>query len=161
VFRPIQITLLARFFLVAGTVALVPLLLVPALQGAEAAFGLTDKQAHGLAFYLVTVTSFVAFPRMRRNDLAIAAIALGAASEAAQLITGRDAGVGDLLADVIGVSLAWAPGMMDDVRRLARKHPGRTFAEIRAMDRRRRRRSRGANVLPEGRPTPVRVRHAG
>jgi hypothetical protein len=139
VLKPIQITITARFLLAGGVLTLVPAMLLPSLQGAEAALGLTDKHAHALAFYFLTMTSFVASPRLRRSDLALAAIALGAAMEVAQLVVGREAGVGDVVANATGVALAWAPGALDDIRRLARKHPGRSFAEIKALDRRRRR----------------------
>jgi hypothetical protein len=109
----------ARLILVLGSAAVGTLLLGP-FQGAERVFLLTDKEAHALAFYVLTTLSFVAAPRMRRNDLALAAFALGLASEFAQACVGRDAGVNDVLADGLGVLLAWAPAHAESLRRLGR-----------------------------------------
>lgn len=134
---PRSIVVGARAVLGLGAVCLAGLMLAPAFQGAERYFGLTDSEAHAIAFYGLTVLTILAAPRMRRNDLALAMVAIGAAMEVAQSFTGRDASFSDLFADSIGVLAAWAPTQVERVRRLARAHPYLSFAEIRAMDRRR------------------------
>ncbi|MEO6341069.1 MAG: VanZ family protein [Caulobacteraceae bacterium] len=127
-----------RIVLGLAAVCLAVLMLAPAFQGAERYFALTDSQAHAIAFYGLTLFSLLAAPRVRRNDLALAMVAIGAAMELAQSVTGRSASFSDLAADSIGVFVAWAPTQVERVRRLARMHPYLSFAEIRAMDRRRR-----------------------
>lgn len=102
------ITLAAQATLAVGLVAAGALMLGP-FQGAERAFGLSDKEAHALAFFALTLTACLAAPRLRKDDLALAALALAGASELAQGVVGREAGVGDLVADALGVFLAWAP----------------------------------------------------
>jgi VanZ family protein len=127
----------ARIFLGLAALCLAALMLAPAFQGAERYFGLTDGEAHAIAFYGLTLISILAAPRVRRNDLALAMVAIGAAMELAQSVTGRSASFSDLAADSIGVFAAWAPTQVERVRRLARVHPYLSFAEIRAIDRRR------------------------
>jgi hypothetical protein len=73
-----------RRHLVAGALTAAVLMLGP-WPGLEQVFGLSDKAAHAIAFGGLLAVSFLAFPRMRRNDLAIAAVVLGASVEVAQL----------------------------------------------------------------------------
>jgi hypothetical protein len=94
-------------------------------QGAERHFGLNDFAAHALAFYGLACLCFLAGPRLRRNDLALALVALGAAAEVAQGVVGRDASVHDVLADSLGVLAAWTPSRIETLRRLACEHPDR------------------------------------
>ncbi len=136
--RPIDLTAAARGFLVLGSLAVAAFMLAPMFQGAESRLGLSDKEAHALAFYLFTAVAYLAGPRVRRTDLALVAVALGACAEIAQWVTGRDASVADLAADCAGVFLAWAPTQVERLRHLARRYPFRTFADIRGADRRRR-----------------------
>ena len=89
-------------------------------QGAERALMLSDKQAHGLAFFVFTFVSFVAAPRIRRGDLALTALALAASSEIAQAVVGCDGNAADFLADAIGIALAVAPSYVGVLRRAAR-----------------------------------------
>lgn len=138
VLKPSDLPKAARIFIGLGSCCVAALMLLPAFQGAEKGFGLTDKQAHAAAFYVFTLTAFLALPRMRRTDIALAALGLGAAAEVAQLVTGRSGSVMDLSADAVGICLAWAPTQIEHLRRVVRRHPGRTFAEIRALDRRKR-----------------------
>jgi VanZ family protein len=137
VLKPSDLPAAARALLVLGGLFAAVLMLVPALRGAETALGLNDKQAHAAAFYIFCLAAFLAAPRMRRNDIALAALALGAGAEVAQLVTGRSASFGDLMADAVGIGLAWAPAQIEQLRRLAREHPGKTFRQIRDGDRRR------------------------
>lgn len=135
--KPAHLPLAARALIVVGGSCAAALMLLPTFQGAEQGLGLTDKQAHIVAFYIFTVSAFMAAPRARRTDLAMVALALGAAAEVAQLITGRSASFLDLSADAAGVFLAWAPAQVEQLRRMARQHPHLTFRQIRALDRRR------------------------
>jgi VanZ family protein len=114
-----KLVTLARVLLLLGAAAVGVLLLGP-FQGAERLVHLTDKQAHALAFFGLTMVSFVAGPRVRRGDLALALIALAAASEIAQFCVGRDGSLGDTVADVVGVGLAWTPTQVVAVRARAR-----------------------------------------
>jgi VanZ family protein len=146
-FKPVHFVAAARFTLLTGALAVVVLTLGP-FRGAEAYFGLTDKEAHAIAFGGLLALSFLAFPRMRRNDLMIAALVLGAAIEVAQVIAGRDGDLADCLADAAGIVVVYGAGMIETVRKLAREHGDLTFAQIRAMDRRRGRRRRATAFEP-------------
>ncbi|AQR63374.1 hypothetical protein BZG35_05550 [Brevundimonas sp. LM2] len=109
-------------------------------QGAEKAFGLTDTMAHAIAFYALSMGLFLCFPRWRRTDLAIVAMAIGVAVEVLQGMTGRSASVHDLLADGAGVLAATLPGLVERLRHQVRSNPYMSFADIRRYDRRTRRR---------------------
>jgi hypothetical protein len=114
------ITRCARFALLIAVAGGVTLMLGP-YQGAEHVFFLTDKEAHTLAFYLLTTLAFLAAPKMRKNDLAMAAVFLAAAVEASQGLTGRQGSGGDLLASALGAGMAWAAATAEGLRRRARK----------------------------------------
>ncbi|PIB91498.1 antibiotic resistance protein VanZ [Caulobacter sp. FWC2] len=146
-FKPVHFVAAARFTLVAGSLAVVVLTLGP-FQGAEGHFGLTDKEAHAIAFGGLLAVSFLAFPRMRRNDLAIAALVLGAAVEVAQIIAHRDGNIADWLADAAGILTIYGASMIETVRKLAREQGDLTFAQIAALDRRRGRRQRATAFSP-------------
>ncbi|UDF03361.1 VanZ family protein [Asticcacaulis sp. AND118] len=87
---------------------------------AEESFGLTDKEAHIIAFFSLTLMLQLAFPRVRRMDMALGVLLLGALIEVVQLFTGRSASVGDWLADLIGVSVATIPSYAETFRHFAR-----------------------------------------
>lgn len=134
---PNHVVTTARAALVGGAVTAAVLMLGP-WPGLEKVFGLSDKAAHAIAFGGLLAVSFLAFPRMRRNDLAIAAVLLGASVEVAQLFTSdRSASFGDLFADSLGVGVIYAASHIENLRSLARKRGGATFSEIAAQDRRR------------------------
>ena len=80
---PNHVVTTARAVLVVGALTAAVLMLGP-WPGLEQVFGLSDKAAHAMAFGGLVAVSFLAFPRMRRNDLAIAAVLLGASVEVAQ-----------------------------------------------------------------------------
>jgi hypothetical protein len=91
---------------------------------------------------------------MRRNDLAIAAVMLGASVEVAQMFTSdRSASIFDLLADTAGVSVVYLASHIENVRALARKRGSARFADIAAQDRRRGAR-RLAPVIQAAFPSP-------
>lgn len=146
-FKPIHFVAAARFTLLAGALTVAVLTLGP-FQGAESHFGLTDKEAHAIAFGGLLAVSFLAFPRMRRNDLMIAALIMGAAIEVAQTIAGRDGNVADWLADAAGILTIYGASMIETVRKMAREQGDLTFAQIYAMDRRRGRRRQAVAFQP-------------
>ena len=113
---------------------------MPTVHEVERLFGLSDKTAHAIAFGGLLAVSFLAFPRMRRNDLALAALVLGAATEVAQIIAHRDGNFPDWLADAFGIVVVHGASMIESVRKMARDQGDLTFAQIAAMDRRRIRR---------------------
>jgi len=90
--------------------------MVGPFQGVERAFVPWDKAAHFIAFYGVTLLLFSAFPERRRLDLAVLATCAGAAIEVLQLIDGRDAELGDLLADAAGAFAVLAPIWLERLR---------------------------------------------
>jgi hypothetical protein len=120
-------SLVARWGLCAGAATVCVLMLGP-FQGAERYFGLNDVAAHATAFYGLSCLCFMAGPRLRRSDIALVLVALGAAAEVAQGIVGRDASWGDLAADSLGVLAAWAPSQIETLRALAREHPDRPLS---------------------------------
>jgi VanZ family protein len=91
--------------------------MVGPFQGVERAFVPWDKAAHFMAFYGLTLLLFSAFPDRRRLDLAMLATFAGAAIEIMQLIEGRDAELGDILADAAGAFAVLAPLYLDQARR--------------------------------------------
>lgn len=151
--KPVHFVAAARFTLLAGSLSVVALTLGP-FQGAEGHFGLTDKEAHAIAFGGLLAVSFLAFPRLRRNDLAIAALVLGAAVEVAQIIAHRDGNIADWLADAAGILTIYGASMIETVRKMAREQGDLTFAQIAALDRRRGRRRRATAFSPTDADAP-------
>lgn len=117
--RTLSSPLLARLALGAGALV-VTIGMVGPFQGAEEAFVPWDKAAHFIAFYSLTSALFVAFPKRRRLDLAFLAVLGGSATEVAQLLSGRDAELGDVLADAIGAAAVLAPMYIEQIRAGAR-----------------------------------------
>ena len=134
---PNHVVTTARAVLVIGALTAATLMLGP-WPGLEQVFGLSDKAAHAIAFGGLVAISFLAFPRMRRNDLAMAAILLGASVEVAQLFTAdRSGSFGDLFADTAGVAIVHLCSQIESLRAQARKHGAMSFADIAARDHRR------------------------
>lgn len=139
-FTPNHVVIAARAVLVLGALTATILMLGP-FQGAEAAFGLNDKSAHAIAFGGLTAVSFAAFPRMRRWDLARAALILGGAAEVVQMLGDRSASLGDWAADAVGVLTVYGSSLIESARKMARDHGNLSFSTIAAMDRRQPRRT--------------------
>lgn len=134
---PNHVVITARAVLVGGALTASALMLGP-WPGLEQALGLSDKAAHAIVFGGLVAVAFLAFPRMRRNDLALAAVLLGAGVEAAQLFTtDRSGSLGDLFADALGVGVVHLASHIENLRALARQRGLATFGEIAAQDRRR------------------------
>ncbi len=139
-FKPVHVVIAARVGLVVGSLTVAVLALGP-FQGIEHLIGLGDKPAHAVAFGGLLAIAFLAFPRMRRNDLTLAVLVLGGAVEVAQLMAdGRSPSLMDWLADAVGVGVVYSVSMIEAVRKLAREQGDMTFAQIEAGDRRRGRR---------------------
>ena len=91
--------------------------MVGPFQGVEKALIPWDKAAHFVAFYGVTLLMFSAFPGRRRIDLFFLAVLAGSGIEIAQAMTGRDAELGDVLADALGAMAVLAPVYLEFLRR--------------------------------------------
>ncbi len=118
-----QISILhVRIAVAVGFAAMIVLLLGP-FQGLEERIGLSDKTAHAAAFYVLSLALFAALPRMRRTDLALGLLALAAATEVAQTLTGRTGSFPDFAADAAGVVVAVLPAMVERLRFLLTRVP--------------------------------------
>ena len=95
-----------------------------------------DTVAHGMLFYGLCLVMLGALPRSRTFDLALALVAIGAASEVVQSFVGREMSLHDLVGDSCGVAAAVAPTIVQQFRGLVRSHPDVSFAELRRRDRR-------------------------
>jgi VanZ family protein len=100
--------------LAAGTTCAIGM--VGPFRGIEHALVPWDKAAHFIAFYGVTLLLFSAFPGRRRLDLVMLATFAGTAVEILQLIDGRDAELGDIVADAAGAFAVLAPIWLERLR---------------------------------------------
>ncbi|ALL13763.1 VanZ family protein [Caulobacter henricii] len=132
---PNHVVIAARAVLALGAATATILMLGP-FQGLEAVLGLTDKSAHALAFGALTAVSFAAFPRLRRSDLAQAALILGGAAEIAQMFGGRTASLADWAADAVGIGTVYGASLIESARKMARDHGHLPLSTIIALDRR-------------------------
>jgi VanZ family protein len=117
----------SRLLLAAAVILCAAGMLGP-FQGVENRLIAPDKAAHFAAFYGLTLLMFAAFPNRRRLDLVTLAVLAGSGVEILQGQTGRDAELGDVLADAAGAFAVLAPSWLETAR-----HP-----------RRERRRARGS-----------------
>lgn len=113
----------------------VTILALGPFQGAEESFGLTDKEAHFGTFYGLTFLSLAALPRIRKWDVAVAALAFGGLIEVLQTVTGRDGDILDWVADSFGIAMAVVPMYTEGFRMWARGETRRP--KRRRSDRRR------------------------
>lgn len=107
-----------------------------------------DKLAHGAMFYGLTLLALASLPSNRKEDIALAVVAIAGASEVAQHFAGRDMSLFDWLADTAGVCLATAPVYVARMRHLAQRA---------RRDAHRERRKSGFAVVRAGvqPPTPI------
>lgn len=138
--QPSRVPTLARLAL-GLTFVICAVVMTGPYQTLESALFPWDKAAHFMAFYAVTSLAYLAFPRHRRLDLAIAMIVMGAGLEVLQAMVGRDAGLGDVLADAAGAFAVYAPGQIERLRQGARNPEG--------LRERRRGRGRGPRPTPD------------
>jgi VanZ family protein len=108
-----------RFGLAAFGAVLLVLMLGP-FQGLEHTVGLTDKAAHAVAYYFVTLVAFAAFPDVRRTDTAGMVFMIATGIEAVQGFTNRTVSIADLGANSVGVLAAVLPAIVDRWRFHAR-----------------------------------------
>jgi VanZ family protein len=113
--RAHRLQMIARWLLLAAGLTCAIGMVGP-FQGVERAVVPWDKAAHFIAFYGVTLLLFSAFPDRRRLDLAVLATFAGAAVEVLQLLDGRDAELGDVLADAAGAFAVLAPIYLERLR---------------------------------------------
>ena len=90
--------------------------MVGPFRGVEHALVPWDKAAHFIAFYGVTLLAFSAFPNRRRLDIVVLATFAGSAIEVLQLMDGRDAELGDVIADAAGAFAVLAPVWLERLR---------------------------------------------
>ena len=107
----------------AGAVLAAAALLFGPFAGVESAAGLTDKEAHLLGFYGLSLLTYFAFPRRRRNDLAVMLVMLAGATELVQAGIGRDGDIWDWAADAAGIGLTVAPTFVEQLRKAVREAP--------------------------------------
>ena len=79
------------------------ILMLGPFQGAERSFDLSDKSAHALAFAVITSALFLNWLKASRLQVVGASFAIAVLVEVVQAMTGRDAEVGDVLADSVGI----------------------------------------------------------
>ncbi|MBX3483875.1 hypothetical protein [Phenylobacterium sp.] len=132
---PHRLTHACRFGAVLAAAAAVVALTGPFRYG-DLGLPFPDTVAHALLFYGLTLAATAALPRSRAADIALAMVALGAASEVAQALVGREMSLHDVMGDSVGVLAAYAPVAAGRLRELTRTHPHTTFAELRRIDRR-------------------------
>jgi len=91
--------------------------MVGPFQGVEKHLISPDKAAHFSAFYGLTLLLFSAFPDRRRTDLVALAVFAGSGIEVVQMLTGRDAEIGDVMADALGSLAVYVPVWLEWARR--------------------------------------------
>jgi VanZ family protein len=131
--RAARITLLVRGCLVVLTISICVLVFGP-FSGDEASFGLTDKEAHVLAFYVLTALGLAGLPNLRKWDVALMCVAVGGLIEVIQPFVGRDGNIADWVADSLGVGLCIAPMLMGSLRALMRQSHDPEAPQRRAGD---------------------------
>ena len=116
---------IARAVFIVGIVVLAVLLLTPGDDLPKVS--LWDKLEHGLAFGALAFTGAVAFPgRTSLLRLAFGLPCLGALFEILQIfVPGREAAVGDALANTIGVAIGLTPFVIVQLGRIVRGFPAR------------------------------------
>jgi VanZ family protein len=115
---------IGRVVFVAGLVALAFLLLTP---GDDLPKVLWDKLEHELAFGALALTGAVGFPgRSSLLRLGFGLPCLGILFEILQIfVPGREAAVGDALANTIGVAIGLTPFVIIQLGRIVRGFPAR------------------------------------
>lgn len=136
--RQSQAVFMVRMAVVLLAIVLSVLMFGP-FQGREQDLGLSDKEAHVLAFFVFTLLAVTAFPRVRKWDIGLACLVVAGLSEVIQMFTGRSASLYDWMADATGVVMAIAP---------------MSFASLRSQMRGGKRLRRRASDAVISRPTP-------
>lgn len=140
---PSNVVTLARATLLGLIPGATALLLAPAHTVASLV-PMDSALVHAGLFYGVTAVAFVAFPRLRRSDMAGIAVVMAGLVELVQLATGHGGQMSDWLAGASGVGALYAPTMLEQMRHMARKHAYSTFSDLAANDRRKRKKNKPA-----------------
>lgn len=109
----------------------------------------SDKVLHAVGFYACASLAVLAFPRSRRIELLYALAMFGGGIEIAQYLAGRDASMGDWLADLAGLAALGLPPFLERVRAAARSQSPYIWAAMRAGERRK---SRSLSDLVAAKP---------
>ena len=96
---------LLKLMAVAAILTLLVLMLGP-FGGLERSTGVSDKIGHIIAFAVIAGSLAILRPRWNLPVIACAAFAVGVGVEIIQGLTGRDADVADVFADMAGIALA-------------------------------------------------------
>jgi VanZ family protein len=119
--------MISRLTLVRSVVAVFGLVLAVLLLGPdthlEDQLGISDKVAHAGAFYALTLGLFGCFPYIRRTDLGLFVILIGASTEVVQAFVGRDGNFPDFAADSMGILGAMLPATVERIRISIRHAP--------------------------------------
>jgi len=140
---------LARLLLVLGVVACIVAAVGP-FQALEFKLFPWDKAAHVVALYAITALLFLGFPKRRRLDLALMAALGGCSIEVLQYMAGRDAELGDMVANAVGAFAVLVPGYLEQARTVMRDGERR---ERRSGPLARARANAGVALQPRARPT--------
>lgn len=68
-----------------------------------------DKAKHFIAFYVLTALAVAALPASRFWRIGVVLLTFGVAIEVAQALVGRDAALGDVVADACGIGALFGP----------------------------------------------------
>jgi VanZ family protein len=132
-----SIVILARAGLITAGIAIFVAMVGP-FEHIENEIVPWDKAGHFMAFYVIAAVSLIAFPKVRRGDMALGIVAFAILTEVGQWFVGRDFELGDIAANVLGMVAALAPSYFERLRFYARRAPFHSFADINALDPRRR-----------------------
>lgn len=102
----VRMKLFLRLAAIAAITVLLALMLGPS-SGLEGSIPHLDKAAHVVAFFIIAASLRVLFTGWRYWMVCAVALGVGAGVEVVQGMIGRDASWGDLLADLVGVLLAY------------------------------------------------------
>ena len=138
---PSNVVTLSRLGLVVLATIVVAIFLGP-LSSLQTMAPISDTLFRAIAFYVVAAAAFAAFPRLRRSDICAITVVMAGVIELLQLMTGRHVQIAHWLADCVGVLTLYAPGKIERLRHLARKHAYTSFGDLRSQDRRSRRKGK-------------------
>jgi VanZ family protein len=147
---PRTVVKLARVALLVAGAALFVFMVGP-FESLEQKLFPWDKAGHFLAFYVIAAVSLIAFPGIRRGDMALGIVFFAISTEIGQWVVGRDFQLGDIAADIAGMCGALAPSYFERLRFYARRAPYHSFAEINSLDPRRREEAAAMDGLRNGR----------
>ena len=120
--KPIHYTYAARTGLAVGGLALAVGLAGP-FQGPGSLADVMGPEGRFAAWFVMSILAFLSAPRVRRNDIALYAVALAAALELLRGAVGEGALVSNVVFEAVGVLFAWMPSAAETLRHAARRSP--------------------------------------